>query len=110
MSITDNEYRIFYAALEGNVLILEKLILQGVKMNAYDYDGRTALNVAASEGNLRAVKYLVAHGANIRHRDNRNNDALSDAKRENHTEVVAYLSLVANFKGAIEEKKASFTN
>ena len=68
-------------------------------MNGYDYDGRTALNVAASEGNLMAVKYLITHGANPLHKDNRNNDALADAKRENHTEVIAYL------KSAIENKK-----
>ncbi len=63
----------------------------GWKVNAYDYDGRTALGIASSEGHLDAVKYLVSHGANPAHRDIRNNDALADAKRHGHQEVVEYL-------------------
>ena len=60
-------------------------------MNAYDYDGRTALGVAASEGNLMAVKYLVTHGANPFHKDFRGNDAFQDALRENRKPVHDYL-------------------
>ena len=91
MTVTDDQYRLLYGALEGNVFIIQKLFLLGVKINAYDYDGRTALGVAASQGNLAVVKYLLAHGADPFHRDIRNNDALADAKRENHAEVVACL-------------------
>ena len=32
---------------------------QGVDMNLFDYDGRTALHIAAAEGHLRCVKFLV---------------------------------------------------
>ena len=85
---------------EGNIFIIQKLLLQGVKINAYDYDGRSALGMAASEGNLAAVQYLVTHGADVFHRDVRNNDALDDAKRENHAEVVAYLESVIKHKKA----------
>jgi glutaminase len=67
------------------------LHVQGWKLNAYDYDGRTALHVAASEGRLDVVVYMVVHGANIHHRDCRNNDALADAMREGHTDVVEFL-------------------
>ena len=63
-------------------------------MDAYDYDGRTALGVAASEGNLKAVKYLITHGANPNHRDFRNNNALDDAKREERIEVMEYLECI----------------
>ena len=98
MAVTDDQYRFYYAALECDLLILEKLILQGVKINGYDYDGRTALNVAASEGKLRAVKYLLRHGADPSHRDSRNNDAMADALRENHGEVAAYLKTVIDRK------------
>ena len=60
-------------------------------MNAYDYDGRTALGVAASEGNLNAVKYLLTHGANPYHKDFRGNNAFDDAAREDRKEVFEYL-------------------
>jgi ankyrin repeat protein len=68
----------------------------GWMVNAYDYDGRTALGVATSQGNFEAVKYLVAHGANPFHKDFRNNNAFEDAKRENHREILEYLD--ATFK------------
>lgn len=38
-------------------------MIEGININDYDYDGRTALSLAASEGNLECVKYLIAHGA-----------------------------------------------
>jgi glutaminase len=67
------------------------LKLQGWRINAYDYDGRTALGIAASEGNLVAVKYLVDNGANIKHRDSRGNNALDDAIREKRESTIEFL-------------------
>ena len=98
MPVKDDLFRLLYAALEGNVFIIQKLLLLGVKINSYDYDGRTALGVAASQGNLAVVKYLIAHGADPLHRDIRNNDALADAKRENHAEVIALLESAIRHK------------
>ena len=62
-----------------------------IDLNAYDYDGRTALGIASSEGHLESVEYLVTHGANIYHKDARGNDALGDAMRENRKDVIEYL-------------------
>jgi ankyrin repeat protein len=90
-SVSDDEFRLFYAAFENNVLLLQTLNILGCKVNSYDYDGRTALGIAASEGHLEAVSYLVAHGADITHKDIRNNNAIEDARREGRKEVEAFL-------------------
>lgn len=70
---------------------MQRMNIIGWQIDAYDYDGRTALGVAASEGHLDAVKYLITHGANPLHRDFRNNTALDDARRENRETVIDYL-------------------
>ena len=75
----------------GDILLLQTLIILGVKLDSQDYDGRTALHIAASEGHLDAVKYLLYHGANPYVKDIRNGDALTDARREKRHEVVAFI-------------------
>ena len=86
----------YFAAYDGDLLLIQTLHILGWKVNAYDYDGRTALGIAASEGHLDVVKYLVSHGANPLHRDIRNNDAISDARREGREDVIEYLEKVLN--------------
>ncbi|MFM7859128.1 MAG: ankyrin repeat domain-containing protein, partial [Flammeovirgaceae bacterium] len=65
--------------------------IQGWRVNAYDYDGRTALGIAASEGHLEAVQYLIENGANPQHKDARGNNALDDALREKRYATADYL-------------------
>lgn len=90
-NLTDEEYRLYYAAYKNDVKAMKILNIQGWKVNAYDYDGRTALSIAASEGHLEAVRYLVENGASLKHRDCRGNNALDDAIREKRTAVIDYL-------------------
>ena len=94
VTVTDEQFRLYFAAFNGDVLLMQSLHILGWKVNAYDYDGRTALGIAASEGHLESVQYLVAHGANPLHRDIRNNDALADARREGRQDVVEFLEKV----------------
>ena len=54
-NLNDDDNRLFYAAFKNDVKNMTILKNQGWRVNAYDYDGRTALGIAASEGNLEAV-------------------------------------------------------
>ena len=90
-NLTDEEYRLYYAAFNNDAKNMAIMNIQGWKVNAYDYDGRTALGIAASEGHLEAVQYLINNGANIKHRDSRGNNALDDAIREKRSVTVDYL-------------------
>jgi ankyrin repeat protein len=94
VTVSDDQFRLYYAAYHDDVLLMQTLHILGWKVNAYDYDGRTALGIAASEGHIDSVKYLISHGANPAHKDVRNNDALGDARREGRTEVIEYLEKV----------------
>jgi len=91
LTVSDDQYRLFYAAAEGEVRLMKSLHLKGWVINSYDYDGRSALGLAASEGNNEAVNYLIDHGANLNHRDARGNTPLEDAIRENKAETVEIL-------------------
>jgi len=84
-------FRLYYAAFTNDIILLQTLLISGVRLDAQDYDGRTALHIAASEGHLDAVKYLISHGANPHLKDIRNGDALTDARREGRNEVVEFL-------------------
>lgn len=77
---------------------MKSLHLKGWAVNAYDYDGRSALGLAASEGHSDAIKYLIAHGANFTHKDARGNDALGDAIREQRAEAADYLTKILGEK------------
>ena len=90
-NLTDEDYRLFYAAFKGDVKEMQIMKIKGWKVNAYDYDGRTALGIAASEGNQSAVQFLVENGASLTHQDARGNNALADAVREKRTQVAEYL-------------------
>jgi ankyrin repeat protein len=91
VSITEDQFRIYYAAYFGDVEMMDNLRLLGWNVNGQDYDGRTAVGIAASEGHLDVIKYLISKGADLTIKDARGNDALGDARRENRTEVIKYL-------------------
>ena len=90
-NVTEDDYRLLWAGFYDEVHLMISMHTSGWKVNAYDYDGRTALGIAASEGNLASVKYLVIHGANIFHKDARGNNALDDATRESRQSVIDFL-------------------
>jgi ankyrin repeat protein len=61
--LSDNEYRMYYAAYQNDIQTLKGLQDLINDYNIQDSEGRTILAVAASEGNFDVVKYLVSKGA-----------------------------------------------
>lgn len=80
-----------WAAAQGDINELRRLVASGVDLNAGDYDNRTGLHLAASEGKLEAVKFFIAKGVNLSPRDRFGGTPLIDAKRGDHRQVVALL-------------------
>ena len=76
-----------WAASEGDLGGLKRLLVCGANVNAADYDGRTALHVAASEGRREAVALLLERGAHVAAIDRWGNTPLDDARREAHEAV-----------------------
>lgn len=93
-NLTAEQIRFYYAAQKGELLLIQRLAIDGVKPNCINQDRRTPLSIAASEGHVEVVKFLVSHGANVHHRDFRNNSALDDANREEHMDVILYLERI----------------
>ena len=82
-----------YAAAEGDMTGIRRLVLQGVDLDDADYDGRTALHLAASEGQADVVEYFIAQGAQLAPIDRWGNTPLDDARRGGHTRVVELLEV-----------------
>jgi glutaminase len=89
--VTPDNFRLLYSAQCGDLPLMKSLQFKKWKVNAFDYDGRTALGLAASEGHYDIVVYLISHGADVSHVDARGNDALADSIRGNHVEVTKFL-------------------
>lgn len=77
-----------WAAAEGDLNGIRRLVVQGVRLDDADYDGRTALHLAASEGQVHVVEYFIAQGATIFPIDRWGHTPLDDARRAGHLRVV----------------------
>ena len=51
-----------YAASEGDLPALQRLVARGVPLDGADYDYRTPLHLAAAEGHERVVQYFLDQG------------------------------------------------
>lgn len=83
---------LLWAASQGDLTEIRRLIAIGVNINEADYDGRTALHLAASEGQTHIVKYLLAKKVDLNPIDRWGNTPLADAEHQNHAEIIELLS------------------
>ena len=79
------------AAKKGDTAAVETLLAKGVKVNARQNDGSTALMVAAFTRHIDALQALLDAGADVNARDNSGLTPLMKAKERGHTDIVNML-------------------
>ena len=72
----DKNTALIYAAKQGNIAAIEKLIKKGADVNTKDNYRNTPLMSAATAGNLEAVKFLISQNAKINVINNANESAI----------------------------------
>jgi glutaminase len=82
---------LIWAASEGNLGAIRRLVAQGIPLDIADYDLRTPLHLAAAEGHLDLVRYFVAHRVELNPRDRWGNTPLDDAIRHEQRAVAELL-------------------
>jgi len=88
----DNAYRLLELVLQhGTDDKLRKLLDQGVKANAKNSNGMTALIYAAKHNKLEKAQILLEYGADPNHADIRKDTALIWAACLGHTDMVRLL-------------------
>ena len=90
---TDRTAELIWAASKGDLDAIYRLVAQGVRLDAADYDLRTPLHLAASEGHLAVVQYLIAHGVDPNPRDRWRTTPMTDAQRHGFVDVAGWLEL-----------------
>jgi len=79
------------AVFDGDTTLLKRLLRAGIKVDAADYDKRTAAHIAAAEGNVAAIKVLADHGADLTLKDRWMNTVQDEARRSNARALLEYL-------------------
>jgi RNA polymerase sigma factor (sigma-70 family) len=76
------------AALEGQFVLLETLLVEGMDVNEPDANGETLLHWAAREGHLDAVELLLSYHPNLTRRNRSGRTAMEVALDAGQPEVV----------------------
>jgi ankyrin repeat protein len=80
-----------YAAREGLVSVIPRLLQKGALLNNQNFMGETPLFYAAKAGQTEMVKYLISQGANVELADTIGRTPLMAAISEEHCETVQVL-------------------
>jgi len=82
---------LIYAASEGDLQTIRRLVACGVDLEQGDYDRRTPLHLAAAEGHERIVQYFIDQGVHLSPCDRWGGTPSGDARRHGHTRIVHLL-------------------
>lgn len=81
-----------YAAMRGDIDLLDALIDAGAQVNARGELGATPLHMAAAHGSLSAVELLLANGANVNAQTDKGTTPLHYAMTFGYTNVTEVVS------------------
>ena len=87
----NNMLAVCWAASQGDLNELQRLVASGVDLSQGDYDGRTGLHLAASEGHEEIVRFFISKKVDTSPRDRFGGTPLADAIRGNHVKVIEVL-------------------
>ena len=76
-----------WAASQGDLGEIQRLVAVGANLDEADYDGRTCIHLAASEGHMNILKFLIGKKVKTDPRDRWGGTPLDDAKRHGHKEA-----------------------
>ena len=82
---------IIYAASDGDLTAIRRLVAQGARLDQGDYDLRTPLHLASAEGHEEVVQYFIEQGINLSPRDRWGGTPIGDARRHGHGRVAQLL-------------------
>ena len=83
---------LIYAASEGDLVAVQRLVARGIRLDGADYDLRTPLHLAAAEGQYQMVKYFIDQEISLSPCDRWGNTPLDEARRHGHDRIVELLS------------------
>ena len=82
---------LIYAASDGDLQAIRRLVARGADLEQGDYDLRTPLHLAAAEGHEHIVQYFIDQGINLSPHDRWGGTPIGDARRHGHSRVVQLL-------------------
>ena len=97
----NQNYSFIWAACQGDIDAIKRLIAHGIDVNQGDYDKRTAMHLASTEGHVDVVDYLLKKGAKPSVMDRFGNTPLADAKTNKHKDIVKIIELYIKQKKII---------
>jgi glutaminase len=92
----NQNYSLIWAACQGDIDEIKRLIAHGIDVNEGDYDKRTAMHLAATEGHFEVVEYLLRKGAKADVTDRFGSTPLADAKINKHKKIVKIIETYQN--------------
>ena len=92
-TMTDDDYRLYYAAFYNDVNTAAGLYKKGWR-STYDIDGRDPLHVAASMGSFEFVQFFAEHNSALMVLDSRGNYSVDDAEDFVHLDSHLFLDAI----------------